>query len=546
MRTICLVLAAAALSAQTIQVSGRVLTVSGQPIPEARITWRQIGVSVTDPRAPQPFTTTNAEGAFTLTPPAPGQYALTITKTGWITQNRTITLTSGQTLTDLSFRIVPASSITGRVLDSDGNPVAKAMVTAYRYAYIRGARSLNTSNYSVATDANGAYTLPNLTAGRYYLRVEANGPAVATYYPSTLDSAAASAIDVDTGAVRSGVEIRQRKEALFHIRGKAVDESGAPAANAALTILTEQPIESLTPPTRVPSAADGSFEFKDLLPGRYVIRATPNGNVVTADRQIFPAKGAGRISVNITRENIEDLKFTLDEGYTLVGRIKTDDGSTLPVPSAPAKPLPPGAIEMSGLRVSLSDAEQTFTAGNLNVAAAPEGGAFRIEKIPPAKYYVRVSPLPPNVYIKSVRYGGQDITRSPIDLMYGGGDNLEIILGTKAGTVSVTVRNSKGEVVPRVQVALWPDSPDKGTSNSSIRVVTSDDNGVVRFTSLRPEKYHLAAFAEAEQAFVQSPDFLDRFRSRAVELEVGDGASLERILEPISREDAVAVIRNLP
>ena len=81
--SLCLAFAAAKARAQTIQVSGRVLTVAGQPIPEARVTWRQIGAP-TDPRAQQPFATTNAEGEFTFAPAAPGQYGLIATKTGWL------------------------------------------------------------------------------------------------------------------------------------------------------------------------------------------------------------------------------------------------------------------------------------------------------------------------------------------------------------------------------------------------------------------------------------------------------------------------------
>lgn len=538
MRTICLYffLAAAAL-AQDIQVSGRVLDSNGKPIEAAR-------VRLAFQRETPVDATTNAQGAFTIEAPA-RSYNFSVNKDGFLPYTEQIAASRSS----LNIRLVPASSISGRVLDSDGKPAPKASVTAYRYAYVRGARSLDPAGYSVIADENGAYAFPGLTAGRYYLRVESKDGSVTTYYPSTLDPAAAAAVDVDTGATRSGVDIRQRKEQLFVVRGKAVMANGEPATSAVLTILPEQPIETQTPPPRVQTIAEGSFEFKDLLPGRYTIRATPNGNVVTPDRQMFPAKGAGRMDVNITRENIEDLKFTLGDGYTLAGRVRTEDGSALPIPQpppAPAKPLPQGVPDVTaGLRVSLTDAEQMYTPGNLMAPIAPDGGAFRIEKIVPGRYYVRVNPLPPNVYIQSVRYGGQDITRSTIDLTYGGGDNLEIVLGTKAGTVSATVRNSKGEAMPRVQVALWPDKLDLGTYNSSIRVAVSDDNGAVRFTSLRPEKYRLAAFAEAEQAFVRSPDYLDRFRSRAAELDVSENASLERTLEPVSREDALAAIRNL-
>lgn len=528
MRTLLFLAFALTLTAQSIQVSGRVLTIDGQPIPEARITWRQggIGAPLADPNVEPPFVTTNADGVFSFSPSVAGQYRIDVNKAGWIPRVQSFTLKEGQTIRDLILPLEPASFITGRVLDSEGNPVPKALVTAYRYAYLRGARSLSAAIRPVAADANGVYTLPNLTAGRYYVRVEANGPAVTTYYPSTLDFKVASAIEVATGATQSNIDIRQRKEPLFHIRGRAVDESGAPVGNAALNILPEHPFEMLSAPPLIPTAGDGSFEFTGLLPGGYVIRAWPNA--------VFggqPTRYMGRANVTIARDNIDNLLLKVNTGYSVSGKLRMEDNSPVTIPPA-------------GLSVYLTDAEQTFTLGSLNATAAPDG-TFRIDKVPPDKHYIGISPLGPNAYIKSIHYDGQDITRSPIDLLSSGRHNLEIVLGVDAGRVDARVLNSNGEAVPRAQVALWPDQPDEGSPNASVRVTLSAINGYVSFY-VRPGKYRLAAFTDVEQTFVQSLDFLDRFRDRAAEIVVGDGAYVNDNLEPISREDAAAVIRNLP
>ncbi|MEP6962354.1 MAG: carboxypeptidase-like regulatory domain-containing protein [Acidobacteriota bacterium] len=209
-------------------------------------------------------------------------------------------------------RLAQAAVISGRVPDGDGKPVEKAPVTALQFTFTRGARSLNPAGYTIATDADGTYRFGNLTGGRYYIRAELRAPAVGTYYPSTTDPGAAAAIDVSAGNERSGVDIRQRNDPVFRVRGKAVDASGAPAVNAALNILSEHPIETLTPPARVPRAADGSFEFTDLLPGTYIIRAIPNGFVMDAKGQRAEAKYSGRISVTVTREDVLDVRMPVD------------------------------------------------------------------------------------------------------------------------------------------------------------------------------------------------------------------------------------------
>lgn len=533
MRTLLFLASALTLAAQSIQVSGRVLTVDGQPIPEARITWRQVGIGapLADPNVEPPFVTTNPDGVFSFRPSVAGQYRLDVTKAGWIPRVQSFTLKEGQAIRDLMFPLEPASFITGRVLDSEGKPVPKAMVTAFQYAYLRGERSLSASTFPIAAAANGSYEVPNLTAGRYYLRVEANGPAVTTYYPSTLDFMAASVIEIATGATQSNIDIRQRKEPLFRIRGKAVDEFGAPAANAALNILPEHPVNTRVAPPRVMTGADGSFEFIDLLPGRYVIRAIPIRGL-TVDGKRVDAKYAGRASVTITNDNIDDHLLKVNGGHTLTGKLITEDGSPLPIPPA-------------GLSVYLTDAEQPFMPSGLNGAITSITGTFRIDTIPPAKYYLAISPLTPKIYIKSIYYGGQDSTRLPIDLLSSGRDNLEIVLGVDAGRVDARVLNSDGQGMPRALVALWPDQPDEGSPNASVRVTFSAINGYVSFY-VRPGRYRLAAFAEVEQAYAQSPDFLNRFRASAAEIVVGDGAYVHGNLEPISREDAEAVIRNLP
>ncbi|MEP6962353.1 MAG: carboxypeptidase-like regulatory domain-containing protein [Acidobacteriota bacterium] len=192
----------------------------------------------------------------------------------------------------------------------------------------------------------------------------------------------------------------------------------------------------------------------------------------------------------------------------------------------------------------LMDAEQTFTSGNLSSGVDAQTKRFRMEHVVPAKYYLSLRLE--HVYLESIRFGGQDVTRVPLDLAYGGIENLQIVLGAKPGVVQATVRNRNGDVMPRVLVALWPEVADLGTSNSGVRVVTTNDLGNARFIGLRPEKYRVAAFKEVEAAFVRSPDFLDRFKGRAVEVTVTEGGSFTPALEAISRDDAAVAIRNLP
>jgi protocatechuate 3,4-dioxygenase beta subunit len=522
-----------------VHVEGRVLTDAGQPIDGVRIiTERPTGVI--DPKA-EPITTTDAGGNFKFDI-APGNHILAIVKDGYGQLLRGLNLPAGQKPELLIYRLVPTTEVSGRVFNRDGDPIAKTRVTPLTYTYTRGVRTLTSKGNPVQANDSGEYRLASATPGRYYLRAEPGAPScatcVATYYPSAIEPPAAVAVDVAPGSARSGIDIQQRIEPVFRIRGKLVDPSGQPIANTTLSILPEVPIDTgaagLASPNR--TAADGSFEFQGVLPGRYFIRVVrtypPTGPVWSARQEVF-----------ITRSDIDDLEIRANEGWALTGSVAMKNDAPLPE-ARPGPALIPG-VTLSGQRVALADAEQPVTTGGLT-ASVEDKGAFRMEHIPPGKFYVRVPGMPENTYIESVLAGGVDITRTPLDMTLGGLDNVRVVLGSKPGEVAIRVRNSKGEAIPRVTVALWPDRADNGNATSGVRIAAADENGLVRFRTLRPEKYYAAAFEEVEQVFVRSPEFLNLVKARGVELEVTESASLDRSVEPVTTREIAAAIQKIP
>ena len=103
-------------------------------------------------------------------------------------------------------------------------------------------------------------------------------------------------------------------------------------------------------------------------------------------------------------------------------------------------------------------------------------GTFQLKAVAPSKYFIQVG-LPQGAYVKSMRFGGQDVTRAPLDLTAGGGGSLEVVLSPKAGDVTGTVQNEKGEPVQGVPVTLWPKIPDQSNSTNGIKSTNTDQNG---------------------------------------------------------------------
>lgn len=388
------------------------------------------------------------------------------------------------------------------------------------------------ASVTVTADADGLYTFQNLIPGRYYLRVEANAPAVTTYYPSTVDVAAAAAVDVEAGGDRSGVDIRQLVAPVFRIRGKAVDESGAPAANASLYISQEPPISNIFPIPPVPSVSDGSFEFGGLLPGRYTVHAEPEGS---------ETKYAGRVSVAVEQRDIDDLRLVVNRGFSLSGFVGMDDGTAIPA----ARQMTADNKTIDLPLFGIIDTERWSMFRDVSVVRAE--GRFRIDNVPAGKYRVLMQPLPQKLYIKSIKLGNEEI-HGPLDLSYGSLSNMRIVLGTDAGEVHAVARDRNGQAMAGVFVVLWPEprNPDPAYRPFFGSLLETDENGTVLFDILPPGKYRLAAFTDVDRMLAQSLDFLEYFQSRAETVEVEKNGSVESTLEPISRDDAAAAIRNLP
>ena len=78
---------------------------------------------------------TNGEGKFTVGPLPPGDYQMLVERVGFFApingtgRNSGVTLAAGDRKDGLKLTLTPVGSMTGRVLNADGEPVAGAIVS---------------------------------------------------------------------------------------------------------------------------------------------------------------------------------------------------------------------------------------------------------------------------------------------------------------------------------------------------------------------------------------------------------------------------------
>ena len=163
-------------AAGSFRVAGTIVSkTDAHPLGRARVTLR-------DAKKAEQFESviTAEDGKFSFENVPAGKYSLTGAKRGFIAasydqhdQFSTAIVTGAGIDTEaLVLKIAPDAAIAGKVLDEAGEPVRHATVTLYYDDHLEGVDQIRARNVA-QTDDLGAYDLPNLVPGTYFLSVRA-------------------------------------------------------------------------------------------------------------------------------------------------------------------------------------------------------------------------------------------------------------------------------------------------------------------------------------------------------------------------------------
>src|SRR5579872_3215595 len=159
--------------AQHGTISGTVVESNGDPV-------RKAVVTVTWQGQPRSWATqrTDASGKFQFENLPAGKYDLRATKAGIGTAvygattthelGDVLILEDGGTLSGLKLRFIHTSSVTGRVVDAEGDPVQGANVSLMRAGRNLGQRVLVNTRQAMSND-RGEYRITGIDPGQYYL-----------------------------------------------------------------------------------------------------------------------------------------------------------------------------------------------------------------------------------------------------------------------------------------------------------------------------------------------------------------------------------------
>jgi hypothetical protein len=188
-------------------------------------------------------TETDAEGQFRFSAIPSNHYWLKVLSPNYVApgerylkQGRRVTVREGESLDDADWDVIPGGTISGRILDVDGNPVTDEMI--HLFPIIGSAPSYDSLWFdggNFKTDGTGAYRIFGISPGRYVIgigediarltgavryrhdigaaqgRVERDHYYEQTLYPGVGQREQAHIIEVSSGAELTGIDFTVNK-----------------------------------------------------------------------------------------------------------------------------------------------------------------------------------------------------------------------------------------------------------------------------------------------------------------------------------------------
>ena len=510
---------------------------SKAPIKRAIVTLRTTGKDILEA-----LTYSEPNGAFAFTGVPAGDYTLCARLSGYERScfgggndlgrpGPFLTLTPGQRKQDVIIAMLPSGSLSGAVMDGDGDAVPNARVELLRPVYRRRSLHWQIAGQSMTND-KGEYHLTFVQPGEY--RVMATGqfqPVVRIrpesvagspvqdemytpqFYPGATSIDSASSLTLNAGNDLKGIDFTLETTPQLTVSG-AVQGAAGLDPNAFVNI-------RFIPESRIPGEQVASFgtngpEYKfqaNVAAGRYHVVASVEAKGVTYHAEQVVEAGPGADNVTLTLVPCAPLAGKL----VIEGEGIRKNG--------------PYSIRLTSGDDSPFDQPLTTEVG--------DNGSFEFPSALPGIWDIGVTPMPPGSYIKSMRLGDQDVLTTDMKLEEGTRKPLTIVVSTKGAVVGGTVMAPDGSAPLtniRSRVLLAPSGKYENVLGFYETRLT-DGKGHFEFKGVTPGTYRIYAFDRLQLDEYWKPDFLKPFAAASGDaLEVAEDAHVAHDAKLIIRD----------
>jgi protocatechuate 3,4-dioxygenase beta subunit len=477
---------------------------------------------------------TGEHGRFVFEKVTPGEYTFSarhprfvpVDKSGEYSAftSRKISVSEGQTVKGVVFKMMPGAVVTGKVYDEYGDPQPRTRVTLLRYRYRDGKRQMMSSGGGDSTDDRGEYRIFNVAPGKYYASAqyedrtwgreapqtkadEFSYPPI--YYPGVLESDTAMELDLRANEERQGIDFRLVRDRAVRIKGKVM-HGGKPARGVYLRMMSKGTMRYGRGNSQQADPKTGEFEFSGIRPGIYVITAMKMGPGQSDRLQ-------GRAEVQVASANVDGVVVNLTSPIKIPGQLIIEADTSTAID-----------FEERTTYVYLSQTEPTMFGGGRGTVK--QDGSFELSDVMAGRYRLRIRPLPDGGYLSGALFGDQDIHGQEFEIVAGAQAPLTIRIRLSAATVSGVAEDEDGRPLPDTKILLAPEASKRDRPELFV-INSTDQYGKFTLKNIVPGEYRVWALTKVEFGQHLDPDFLAIIEDNGEKVEADENGSYELKLE---------------
>jgi carboxypeptidase family protein len=484
---------AATAQDQTGRVQGVVLdALTHQPVRKATIDIELIGnaggqTRVQQQQPQQQGAVTDTSGTFEFHGLPAGRYQIRVMhqsypRLGFDGVRKNVEVSASEAAARVTVELVPGASVTGRVVDEDGDPLTGCFVQLHPAKNPNGGVP---ATYVPLAGNDGSYRLANIPPGKYILNAQCRTPVFqprplsdgpdpppsaaypVQYYAGASDPESAQIVELTPGAERSGIDFQMRPVPVTHIHGTL---TAASADWHGRNDLVAQ-LLPLDPRTSIASISNGrvnplngSFEIRQIFPGPYrLIVFSRNALQRGVNRRESPDLVGAAARVDVAGKPLE-ISLPFHRGVDVSGTVEIEHSDNA------ANRITP---EQVGIQLTPEFPFVPFP----SPVQAGEDRSFTIKSVFPGEWRIRLTA--PSAFVKSAWLGTEDVTHGILDLTSGSAPPLRILVSSNTATIRGTAPDSQ------MVFATPLDAPGPTPSGRT------DSSGQFTITGLAPGKYRV-------------------------------------------------------
>ncbi len=467
---------------------------------------------------------TAGDGRFSFTNLPVGKYSLAAEKRGESPEgynqdenySTAIAVGPGLDSENVVFPLDVPGSISGTVLDEQGDPVPQAQVWLFRNRVFSGRLQVFLRG-TATTDSSGAFYLGHLAPGTYYAAVQGHPwyaqnliqlqiqdqpgaqaePTHApseldvaypvTYYGDSLDAASASPITISEGGAAS-IQITLRAVPALHV--EVAEASQQPNRGVATQVFAPGPGGYPIPVNAQMFNTGNQQVLTGIAPGRYVV-------TLQSFNQGHP-ETAGTKTVELAGDSTLDLRDV--PKTSLTGRVSFEGNE---------RPTGPASIQLSSV-------QQRFNGQDFGFPIASDGSLeTKDSNITPGHYQIEIVNAP-GFFIKSMNVKGAKASGSEIDVPEGTAVQLSIV-AAKGLTRINGVALKDDRPIPGAMVLLVPQDLSR---TGQFRRDQSDSDGTFSLLDVEPGRYTLVAIDHGRDLEYENATVINPYLSEGEPIEV--------------------------